>query len=294
MSTETLSLQYIIEQDLRIPLEELANHPALVRQIQQALRQRWFTVEVNSCYDERTRQALYQFCREVWLDTFTRGVFGKTLAQKLLEEFKRPEGNGIASPFYFPAGRRPPELSERELQMAAGLYRLEPAVLKAIIKVETNGRAFDNKGRPIILFEAHWFSYLTQHRFDLTHPQISSRKWNPKLYRTGDREWERLELALSLNQTAALESTSWGIGQVLGVNYKYCGYANVQDFARAMCESAFNQLMAMLSFLEKSGLLQAARAKDWERLARGYNGPEYYKNNYHIKLAQAYASYQKR
>jgi hypothetical protein len=39
------------------------------------------------------------------------------------------------------------------------------------------------------------------------------------------------------------------------------------------------------------GMLAALRAKDWAKFAKLYNGPEYMKNNYHTKLALAYASF---
>jgi hypothetical protein len=65
------------------------------------------------------------------------------------------------------------------LALTAKDLECDMAVLKAIAEVETKGAAFwrinaqDGKQVPSILFERHWFSRLTKHVRDKTHPDIS-------------------------------------------------------------------------------------------------------------------------
>jgi len=290
---EPLSLQSIIEEGKTVPLEELAEHPQLVRQIQEALVKLKFLppTAVNSKYNEATEEALEAFCRASWLNNFQTGLFGKTLASRLLEGLRREEET-----LTLPVGivrfneDYKPGLGLADYKIAAKQYQLEEAVLRAVVKVESAGRAFV-KGKPVILFEAHWFSYFTKGKYDRLYPNISSPTWNRSLYKGGEAEWERLHQAERLDPTAAYLSTSWGLGQILGLNYRECGYRTVQEFVMAMNASAFNQLQAMLRFIERMGLLPALRKKDWHTFARGYNGPGYHLNAYAEKLEQAYRSF---
>ena len=288
---EPLSLQSIIEQEKTLPLQELAEHPQLVRQIQEALvRMRLLpSTAVNSQYNEVTEEALEAFCRVNWLNNFQTGLFGKTLASRLLEGLRREEEGLPAGIVIFNEDYKP-GLGLADYKIASKQYQLEEAVLRAVVKVESAGRAFV-KGKPVILFEAHWFSYFTKGRYDRLYPNISSPTWNRSLYKGGEGEWERLQQAERLDPTAAYLSTSWGLGQVLGLNHRECGYRTVQDFVVGMGQSAFNQLQAMLRFIDRMGLLVALRKKDWHTFARGYNGPSYHLNAYAEKLEQAYLSF---
>ena len=95
-----------------------------------------------------------------------------------------------------------------------------------------------------ILFEAHVFSRLTRHRYDASHPSISSMKWNRALYRGDEAEYPRLELALQLDPDAALQATSWGVFQVMGFNAVKAGFANAHHMAFAMQEKEQRHLDA--------------------------------------------------
>lgn len=145
---------------------------------------------------------------------------------------------------------------------------------------------------PKILFEAHKFSKWTGHKYDASNPDISSAKWNPKLYKGGQSEWGRLWRAMQLDREAALKSASWGRYQILGENYKLAGFSSVEDFVKAMQRDERAHLDAFCSFVEKSGLVEELRAistvKDECRaFAAGYNGPAYASGNYDGKLAAA-------
>lgn len=93
------------------------------------------------------------------------------------------------------------------------------SAIKTMAEVETAGKAYFSNGKPKILFEAHIFSRLSNRAFDASHPNISSRTWSRSLYAGGIAEYGRLEDALKLNVSAALQSASWGRFQIMGINY---------------------------------------------------------------------------
>jgi hypothetical protein len=46
-----------------------------------------------------------------------------------------------------------------------------------------------------------------------------------------------LAKAVQLDRTAALKSTSWGLGQVMGFNYDKAGYDSVESMVQKSMES---------------------------------------------------------
>lgn len=77
----------------------------------------------------------------------------------------------------------------------------------------------------------------------------------------------------------------------MGFHWKSLGYNSLQEFVNAMYESEAKQVEAMMKFIKANGLLVHLKSKNWVKFARGYNGVGYAKNNYHIKLANAYNKY---
>jgi N-acetylmuramidase len=151
------------------------------------------------------------------------------------------------------------------------------------------GERVSARKRPKILFEAHVFGRLTRHRWDEAHPNVSSPSWNRALYGAdGARQYDRLAEAVALDRAAALQSASWGMFQILGLNYADSGFGSVEDFVTAMCTGEGAQLEAFAAFCRHNGLDRALRARDWTRFALGYNGPGEAENDYDGKLAAAY------
>jgi len=180
-------------------------------------------------------------------------------------------------------------ISERSYIRIAQELEVELPALKAVVDVESNGEAFLPDGRPKILFEAHHFSRLTKHKYDVTHPRISSRKWNRKLYVGGVGEHFRLESAVALDRLAALKSASWGMFQIMGFNYTACGFDSMQKFVNAMYKDEDAQFTAFATFLKNNPrMLRALQRKKWDQFADAYNGPGYKLNRYDTKLEQAY------
>ncbi len=162
--------------------------------------------------------------------------------------------------------------------------------LWAVIRVETSGAGFLADRRPVILFERHWFSRLTDRRFDEVAPDISNRRAGGYGKR-GAHQYERLERAIALDREAALGSTSWGLGQVMGFNAEAAGFADVEGMVAAMVESEDAQLAGMAGFMHSQGLAPFLAQRDWAGFARRYNGPGFRRNRYDEKLEAAHARY---
>jgi hypothetical protein len=90
---------------------------------------------------------------------------------------------------------------------------------------------------PLIRFEAHQFSRLTKHFHDHVFPEISVRKRYDSLVQGGAagrrREHNRLQKAMILDRTAALESASWGLFQIMGFNYASVNLRSVEELVAA-------------------------------------------------------------
>jgi hypothetical protein len=74
-------------------------------------------------------------------------------------------------------------ITDDQFKAVAEMLKVEVAVIKAFAAVETGMSPFDKLGRPTILYERKWFSELSKHSFDATHPHISNRlpyQHNPK------------------------------------------------------------------------------------------------------------------
>lgn len=173
----------------------------------------------------------------------------------------------------------------------ASKLNVDPAVVLAVAEVESGGRHDLPDGRPQILFEAHWFSKLTGHQYDQTHPSISSPTWDRSLYKGGTKEWDRLNEAIALDADAAMQSASWGLFQIMGFNYKACGFNSVSDFVNFIRGPDDSDMEAFCNFVKANPkILAAMRAKDWKAFALHYNGPGAVAS-YSAKMADAYAKY---
>jgi hypothetical protein len=180
-------------------------------------------------------------------------------------------------------------LGAPDIAVAATQLQCEPAAIWAVCDIESAGGGFLPDKRPKLLFEAHLFGGLTRHRWDATHPNISSSAWDRSLYGAdGAHQYDRLAEAITLDRVAALQSASWGMFQILGMNYAACGFAAVEDYVTAMCESEGAQLAAFAAFCRHGGLDRLLRAQDWAEFALRYNGPGEAENDYAGKLAAAY------
>jgi|GEM_PF-2016219 len=182
-------------------------------------------------------------------------------------------------------------LTDADFVSTATTLGVSVAALKAVVSVESSGSGFFQDGRPKILFEAAYFSALTNHIYDGAYPDISSRGWNPELYIGGAGEYNRLDKARAIHEEAALRSASWGLAQIMGDNFAISGYADVFSFVKDMYESEGKQLQAMANYIKGNGLDTALQNGDWADFAYRYNGPGYQQNNYDGKLESAFYNF---
>jgi hypothetical protein len=185
------------------------------------------------------------------------------------------------------------KVTAEEIDAIADDLKVEHAAFRAVIAVEAAGSGFDKAGRPKALFERHHFY---KHLKDAPGLQANAEaeglaypKWGTKPYPKGsDAVYGEIERACLIDEEAALLSTSWGLGQIMGSNFKMAGCPSVQAMVEEACESEAGQLRQMAAFIKSAGLQDELMAKNWAKFARGYNGPGYAQNAYDVKLAQAY------
>ncbi|WP_426136356.1 N-acetylmuramidase domain-containing protein [Pseudomonas sp. PWP3-1b2] len=194
-------------------------------------------------------------------------------------------------------------LRNNDLVAAAGRLDVPLASIYAVNEVESKGKGFLDNGKPVILFERHiMFRELAKVRHQGDDPAELKRhaehlaSANPALvnpkpggYIGGTAEHQRLAMARLIDDTAALESASWGAFQIMGFHWKRLGYTSVQDFVAAMSASESQQFDAFTRFIETDPVLhKALKARKWAEFARLYNGPDYLRNLYDTKLQRAY------
>ena len=183
-------------------------------------------------------------------------------------------------------------LTEEDYERAAQALGCDIPAIKAVCEVEApRGGFLDDGVTPVILFEAHHFSRLTDHQYDATNASISSRTWNRTLYSGGMGEHKRLQQAAALNREAALQSASWGKPQIMGFNWALTGANSLQAFINDMYRSEGAQLDLFVGFVKNSGLAGFLRDHDWASFAARYNGSGYKQNSYDTKLANAWSKF---
>jgi hypothetical protein len=180
----------------------------------------------------------------------------------------------------------------RELLIWAGKeLGCEPAAVAAVAEVESGGGGFNPDGTCKILFEAHLFDKFTHGKYRESHPTISCPTWAEarKYYKGGEREWDRFSVAAGLDIRSAIMSASWGAFQILGANYKACGYPSPDVFAASMSDNGEEEhLRAVVKLIKYNRWDRYLRLPSWEQFAAAYNGPGYKTNRYDSKLKLAY------
>ena len=196
--------------------------------------------------------------------------------------------------------RRLDEAMLEAVTAAAQREGIPVAALAAVVEVESGGRVFARvRGRhePLIRFEGHYFDRLLGDR--AAHAQARARAEglaSPKAGRVRNprrqaARWELLDRAIAIDREAALSSTSWGVGQVMGVHWQWLGYGSADALVAEARRGAEGQIALMLAYIAKAGLIDALQGGDFERFARVYNGPAYARHGYHTRIAKAARRY---
>ena len=186
------------------------------------------------------------------------------------------------------------KLTTEQIQTIAKDNNIPYAALRAVIEVECKGSGFNSDNTPVILFERHIFrrqliangkkalaDRLVKERPDLCYTSMGA-------YGKYSQQHDRLAQASKYDRTSALESASWGIGQVMGFHWKSLGYPTLQSFINAMYRDEASQLDAMIRYIKVNKLDVHLRNLNWASFAKGYNGASYKVNKYDEKLEAAY------
>jgi hypothetical protein len=176
------------------------------------------------------------------------------------------------------------KVTEEEIHELSNQFGVDYAKVKAFIEVESGGKGFDDTGVLIIQFEPAWFKNKA--------PYTPSGLWSQNGVERQVQERIAFNDAYKRNKDAALESTSIGLMQVMGFNYKRLGFATVGemwDFAKV---SEKNHIWLGLEYLRTDKVLFSALQKgNWKEVALRYNGKNYAKLGYDKKLAAAEKKY---
>ena len=154
---------------------------------------------------------------------------------------------------------------------AINLYRgdIELASVQAFIQTETGGQGFDpTTGKITIQFEPVWFRKQASY--------APSGLWSLNGVERQATEWKSFNDAFSKNANAAMESTSIGLGQIMGLHWKRLGYASVGAMWDDAKKGIARQVWQIIRFIQTDArLLAALKAKDWNTVASIYNGSGY-------------------
>lgn len=254
-----------------------------VRTLQQRLNLHGAGLNTDGDFGDATELAVRNYQRKVGL--VIDGIAGSKTAQAL-------------------AGADCSNLLQHALLLsAAARLGVELAAIMAVNEVESQGSGFLDNGKPKILFERHIMyrqlgtprlpgddaAELRAHADQLAAEQPNLV--NPKSggYAGGTAEHQRLANARLIDDVCALESASWGAFQVMGYHAERLGYASVTDFADRMGRDENEQFEAFVRFIEADpALLKSLKGKKWAAFAKAYNGPNFARNLYDIKLERAY------
>jgi hypothetical protein len=191
----------------------------------------------------------------------------------------------------YPWEKQGAKLTDYDIPRVGHMIGVGEDEIHAVLDVESKGYGFDKHGI-IRLFEEHVF--FRQLPVAKRQPAINLGLAYPKWRKNYANNYNRLKEAYNYDKTAALEATSWGLGQIMGFNHKAAGYDSALEMVLAFAESEGNQLEGMINFIIHAGLGDELRVHDWEGFARGYNGAGYKSNQYDTRLRQRYEFWQRK
>lgn len=185
---------------------------------------------------------------------------------------------------------------EELLELSKSLGDTSTKRMKTVAAVESGGSGWFNSGLPKILYERHYFYRLTSESVrKLTGWFInkSSGGYTTDTNKNGINDsWEKLAEAVCKDPDAAFQSISIGKFQVMGSHYKMLGYSHPIEMLWDARESEYAHYKMLVGYIKGTNLSKAylnlsTDPEDCRAFAKGYNGPQYTKFDYHLKLAKA-------
>lgn len=161
------------------------------------------------------------------------------------------------------------KLGEAHKTMLAVEAGVKPAMLKAFFAVEGSGVGFsDFTGLMLIQFEPTWMDYFTKGT-----KVVNRAAWINNGVSNQAIEYAAFNKAKKDNASAALKSTSIGIGQVMGFHYKRLGFNNPLSMWNYATISEYNQAKMVVNFIKTDKILyQAVKDLNFSVIAERYNG----------------------
>lgn len=198
-------------------------------------------------------------------------------------------------PFYM--GSYAP-LTDSDYRDVARQYGLQEAHIRAIVEIESSGQGSHTSGALVCLYEPHvaWRNTSGETRAALARAGLAYANWKRGQYPR--YSFERIDRCVEIvagvrrdyeaGVTIAALATSWGLGQILGENYRLAGFESAGAMVREFSKGEREQLVGMMEFIESKGILDDLRELRWVPFAEGYNGARQADHNYSGRLSQAY------
>jgi hypothetical protein len=179
---------------------------------------------------------------------------------------------------------------------AAKSLGCDVAALKAVAEVESFDPPFtrgDLDEVPLVRLEPHIFwRQLEAKKIDPVpyaqkDSEILYRNFKIVPYRSRTAQYKKLQRAKQIDEEAAMMATSWGRFQIMGFQYRACGYQSVEKFTNAVTSDKKVELQAFVHLLKSLQLGDELQRRDWAGFVRGYNGPTATQNQKYVKAMQA-------
>lgn len=179
------------------------------------------------------------------------------------------------------------------IKSIASQFSIDWELIAAFIEVESGGKGFSEKGRILIQFEPAWFRKKV--------PYAPSGAWSVNKVDVQKNEWIAFNNAYSIDPHGAMQSTSIGLGQIMGFHWKRLGYATVGQMWDDAKKGIDRQIWQICKFIETDQNLHLALiSKNWHKVASLYNGSGYLelakkigREPYNVSLEKAFKKYEK-
>jgi hypothetical protein len=161
--------------------------------------------------------------------------------------------------------------------------KVNPAVIDGIGKTESAGFGWFPNGQIKILPEPHiFYKYLPKdQKAAALKAGLATRSYKEtkatghykRMTNGPGPRYALFERMIAFNETAAYMAISSGTFQIMGFNFKVCGFDSAKQMFEAFCDSEAVQLQAFVNFIKgQSGGITALRNEDYDKIELLYNG----------------------